>query len=136
MEPIKKLFQAKVFYKYGEKKAELDILQDQLLSNIPNQIRPHVKVKGRVKGIMVLEVASNAIAHKIKMTSSSILQKVNNTSSLQLKEIKIKIAVQNPTPKEKAKKVSISTINHMRKLSDEITNSPLKKYLKTIFKNK
>ena len=72
MEPIKKLFQAKVFYKYGEKKAELDILQDQLLSNIPNQIRPHVKVKGRVKGVMVLEVASNAIAHKIKMTSSSI----------------------------------------------------------------
>ena len=136
MEPIKKLFQAKVFYKYGEKKAELDILQDQLLSNIPNQIRPHVKVKARVKGVMVLEVASNAIAHKIKMTSSSILQKVNNTSSLQLKEIKIKIAVQNPAPKEKVKKVSISTINHMRKLSDEITNSPLKKYLKKIFKNK
>jgi hypothetical protein len=136
MEPIKKLFRAKVFYKYGEKKAELDLLQDQLLSNIPDQIRSHVKVKDRVGRIIVLEVATNAVAHKIKMTSSSILRKVNDASSLKLKEIKIKISVQNPTPKGKVNKVSISSINHMKKLSDEISTSPLKTYLKQIFKNK
>ena len=136
MEPIKKLFQAKVFYEYGQKKSELDALQDEFLKNIPDKIRPYVKVKDRVGEILVIEVANNAVGHKIKMTSSSILKKISNVSSLKLKRIKIKIVIQNPTPRGKINKTSISSINHMRKLSNEIADSPLKAYLKNIFKNK
>ena len=136
MEPIKKLFQAKVFYKYGEKKSELDALQDEFLRNISDKIRPYVKVKDRIGEILVVEVTTSAVGHKIKMTSSSILKKISNSGSLKLKKIKIKIAVQNPIPKRKVNKTSISSIDHMKKLSNEIADSPLKAYLKHIFKNK
>ena len=112
MEPIKKLFQAKVFYEYGQKKSELDALQDEFLKNIPDKIRPYVKVKDRVGEILVIEVANNAVGHKIK------------------------IAVQNPNLKRKANKISILSINQMKNLSKEISDSPLKTYLKKIFQNK
>ena len=111
-------------------------MQDEFLKNIPDKIRPYVKVKDRVGEILVIEVANNAVGHKIKMTSSLILKKISNVSSLKLKRIKIKIVIQNPTPKGKINKTSISSINHMRKLSNEIADSPLKAYLKNIFKNK
>ena len=136
MEPIKKLFQAKVFYKYGEKKLELDSLQDQFLRNIPNQIRPHVKVKDRIGQMLLIEVLSNSIAHKIKMTSSTILTKMNKHSLLKLKKIKIKIAIENPEPRMTVNKISIASINQMKRLSNKIDNSPLKIYLTEIFKNK
>ncbi len=134
MEPIKKLFQAKVFYKYGQKKSELDTLQDEFLRNIPDEIRPHARVKDKLGEILVVEVVSNTVGHKIKMTSSSILKKLNINSSLKLKKIKIRIIVQNPTPKRKVNKTSILSINQMKKLSNEISESPLKTYLKQIFK--
>ena len=136
MEPIKKLFQAKVFYEYGKKKSELDTLQDEFLKNIPDNIRAHAKVKDRVGEVLVVEVTNNTVGYKIKITSSSILKKIRNSSSLKLKKIKVKIAVQNPTPKRKINKASISSIALMRKLSNEITDSPLKSYLNHIFKNK
>jgi hypothetical protein len=136
MEPIKKLFQAKVFYEYGKKKSELDTLQDEFLKNIPDNIRAHAKVKDRVGEVLVVEVTNNTVGHKIKITSSSILKKIRNSGSLKLKKIKVKIAVQNPTPKRKINKASISSIALMRKLSNEITDSPLKSYLNHIFKNK
>ena len=136
MEPIKKLFQAKVFYKYGQKKSELDILQNEFLRNIPDEMHSHARVKDKLGEILVVEVASNTVGHKIKMTSSSILKKLNINSSLKLKKIKIRIVAQNPTPKRKVNKTSILSINQMKKLSNEISESPLKAYLKQIFKNK
>ncbi|MDA9642600.1 hypothetical protein N9489_04215 [Methylophilaceae bacterium] len=136
MEPIKKLFQAKVFYEYGKKKSELDILQNEFLSNISDKIRPYAKVKDRVGDILVIEVTNNTVGHKIKIVSSSILKTLSSSSSLKLKKIKIKIAVQNPTAKRKINKTSISTINQMKNLSNEISDSPLKTYLKKIFQNK
>jgi hypothetical protein len=134
MESIKKLFQAKVFYGYEEKKSELDLLQNQFLKNVPVQIQSDVKVKNRVGGVLIVEVTNNYVAHKIKMTSSSILKKLNNNSSLKLEKIKIRIIVQNPIPIRKANKTSISSIDLMKKLSKEIADSPLKTYLKQIFK--
>ena len=134
MESIKKLFQAKVFYGYEEKKSELDLLQNLFLTNVPVQIQSDVKVKNRVGGVLIVEVTNNYIAHKIKMTSSSILKKLNNNSSLKLEKIKIRIIVQNPMPIRKANKTSISSIALMKKLSKEIADSPLKTYLKQIFK--
>ena len=136
MKPIKKLFQAKVFYEYEQKKVELDALQDEFLKNISDEIRPHVRVKDRLGEILVVEVVGNTVGHRIKMTSSSILKKLNINSSLKLKKIKIRIVAQNPTPKRKVNKTSILSINQMKKLSNEISESPLKAYLKQIFKNK
>ena len=136
MEPIKKLFQAKVFYDYGKKKSELDLLQNQFIKNIPEEMWPHVKVKNKLGEIIVVEVTNNTVGHKIKMTSTSILKKLNINSSLNLKKIKIKIAVQNPTPKRTVNKISITSTSQMKKLSSEIAESPLKKYLKKIFEGK
>ena len=85
--------------------------------------------------MLVVEVTNNTVAHKIKMTSSSILKKINNNSFFKIKKIKIKIAVQNPIPKRKVNKTSISSIDLMKNLSKEIADSPLKTYLKQIFKN-
>ena len=134
MEPIKKLFTAKVFYGYGERKSELDLLQNQFIQNIPDQIQPHVKVKNRIGGLLIVEVSSNNVAHQIKMTSASILKKINNNTSLKLDKIKIRITVQSPTPQRQANKTSISSIVQMKKLSKEIADSPLKTYLKQFFK--
>ena len=134
MEQIKKLFTAKVFYGYGKRKYELDLLQNQFIQNIPDQIQPHVKVKNRIGGLLIVEVTSSNVAHKIKMTSASILKKINNNTSLKLDKIKIRIAVQNPAPQRQANKTSISSIVHMKKLSKKIADSPLKTYLKQIFK--
>ena len=136
MESIKKLFRAKVFYEYGKKKSELDTLQDEFLRIMPDEMRPHVKVKGKLGEIIVVEVPNNTVGHKVKMTSTSILKKLNINSSLKLKKIKIKIVVQNPPPKRAVNKISIASINHMKNLSNEISESPLKKYLKQIFKSK
>jgi hypothetical protein len=136
MQPIKKLFQAKVFDKYGEKKSELDSLQHQFIRNIPSQIKPYVKIKDRVGDTLVIEVTSNSIGHKIKMSSSSILKKMNNDSLHKLKKIKIKIVVQNPAPKKRMGKISISSITSMKELSNKINNSPLKIYLKKIINHK
>ena len=134
MDPIKKLFQAKVFYGYEKKKSELDSLQSQFLKNIPVQIQSEVKVKNRIGGVVIVEVSNNNIAHKIKMTSSSILKKLNSNSSIKLEKIKIKIVVQNPMPKRQVNKISIASIDSMKNLSKEIADSPLKTYLKQIFK--
>ena len=136
MEPIKKLFRGKVFYEYGRKKSELDTLQDEFLRNISEEMWPHVKVKNKLGEIIVVEVTNNTVGHKIKMTSTSILKKLNINSSLNLKKIKIKIAVQNPTPKRTVNKISITSTSQMKKLSSEIAESPLKKYLKKIFEGK
>jgi hypothetical protein len=134
MKQIKKLFTAKVFYGYGKRKYELDLLQNQFIQNIPDQIQPHVKVKNMIGGLLIVEVTSSNVAHKIKMTSASILKKINNNTSLKLDKIKIRIAVQNPAPQRQANKTSISSIVHMKKLSKKIADSPLKTYLKQIFK--
>ena len=88
MEPIKKLFRGKVFYEYGKKKSELDTLQDEFLRNISEEMWPHVKVKNKLGEIIVVEVTNNTVGHKIKMTSTSILKKLNINSSLNLKKIK------------------------------------------------
>jgi len=136
MEPIKKLFQGKVFYKYKQKKTELEALQNKFLKNIPNEIRSNIKVKNKIGETLIIEAASNSIAHKIKMTSSTILNKFNNDNSLNFKKIKVQIAIQNPISKKEKKKTSISSIDNMKKLSNKIDNSPLKTYLKKIFKNK
>ena len=134
MEPIKKLFTAKVFYGYEERRYELDLLQNQFLQNIPDQIQPHVKVKNRIGGLLIVEVTSNNVAHKIKMTSASILKKINNNTPLKLDKIKIRISVQSPAPQRQANKTSISSVVHMKNLSKKIADSPLKTYLKQIFK--
>ena len=136
MEPIKKLFQGKVFYKYKQKKIELEALQNKFLKNIPNGIRSNVKVKNKIGETLIIEAESNTVAHKIKMTSSTILNKFNNDNSLKFKKIKVQIAIQNSIPKKEKNKTSISSMNNMKKLSNKIGNSPLKTYLKKIFKNK
>ena len=134
MEPIKKLFQGKVFNKYEQKKSELENLQKKFIKNIPKEIHSNVKVKNKIGGLIILETTSSAVAHKIKMTSSSILNKINKDNSLNLEKIKVKIAIHNPDSKRKKQKKSISSISSMKKLSTEIKNSPLKIYLKKLFK--
>ncbi len=136
MEPIKKLFQGKVFKKYEQKKSELEDLQKKFVKNIPKEIHSNVKVKNKIGGLIIVETTSSAVAHKIKMTSSSILNKINNDNSLNLEKIKVKIAIHNPDSKRKKQKKSISSISSMKKLSTEIKNSPLKIYLKELFKEK
>jgi len=136
MEPIKKLFQGKVFNKYEQKKTELEDLQKKFIKNIPKEIRSNVQVKNKIGGLIIVETASSAVAHIIKMTSSSILNKINNDNSLNLEKIKVKIAIHNPDSKIKKQKKSISSISSMKKLSTEIKNSPLKIYLKKLFKEK
>ena len=86
MEPIKKLFQGKVFKKYEQKKSELEDLQKKFVKNIPKEIHSNVKVKNKIGGLIIVETTSSAVAHKIKMTSSSILNKINNDNSLNLEK--------------------------------------------------
>jgi hypothetical protein len=136
MEPIKKLFQAKVFDKYEQKKSELDSLQDQFIKNAPSQVRSYAKIRDKIGEVLVVEVTSSSIGHIIKMSSTSILKGMNSSHSLKLKKIKIKIIIQNPIPKKIRNKISISSITPMRDLSNKINNSPLKIYLKKIFKQK
>jgi len=136
MEPIKKLFQGKVFKKYEQKKSELEDLQKKFVKKGPKEIHSNVKVKNKIGGLIIVETTSSAVAHKIKMTSSSILNKINNDNSLNLEKIKVKIAIHNPDSKRKKQKKSISSISSMKKLSTEIKNSPLKIYLKKLFKEK
>ena len=136
MKPIKKLFQAKVFDKYEQKKSELDSLQDQFIKNAPNQIKSYAKIRDKIGEVLVVEAISNSIGHLIKMSSTSILKGMNSNQSLKLKKIRIKIVVQNPIPENIGNKISISSITPMRDLSNKINNSPLKIYLKKIFKHK
>tara|TARA_B100000768_G_C11246941_1_gene362199 strand:- start:216 stop:671 length:456 start_codon:yes stop_codon:yes gene_type:complete len=136
MKPIKKLFQAKVFDKYGQKKSELDSLQDQFIKNAPSQIKSYAKIRDKIGEVLVVEAISNSIGHLIKMSSTSILKGMNSNHSLKLKKIRIKIAVQNPVPENIENKISISSITPMKDLSNKINNSPLKIYLKKILKHK
>ena len=135
MQPIKKLFQGKVFDKYEQKKSELDLLHVKLIKSVASEIRPYIKIKDRIEDVLIVEVTKNSVSHKIKMSSASILKKMNADKSLNLKKIKIKIAIYNPVSK-KINKTSISSIDPMKKLCNEIADSPLKVYLKQIFKRK
>jgi len=136
MEPIKKLFRAKVFDKYEQKKTELDSLQDQFLENAPSQIKSYAKIRDKIGEVLIVEVTSSSIGHIIKMSATSIIKGMNSNHSLKLKKIRIKIAIQNPVPENIVNKISILSIAPMRDLSNKINNSPLKIYLKKIFKLK
>ena len=136
MKPIKKLFQAKVFDKYEQKKTELDSLQDQFLENAPSQIKSYAKIRDKIGEVLIVEVTSSSIGHIIKMSATSIIKGMNSNHSLKLKKIRIKIAIQNPVPENIVNKISILSIAPMRDLSNKINNSPLKIYLKKIFKLK
>ena len=136
MEPIKKLFRAKVFDKYEQKKTELDSLQDQFLENAPSQIKSYAKIRDKIGEVLIVEVTSSSIGHIIKMSATSIIKGMNSNHSLKLKKIRIKIAIQNPVPENIVNKISILSIAPMRDLSNKIKNSPLKIYLKKLFKLK
>ena len=136
MKPIKKLFQAKVFDKYEQKKSELDSLQDQFIKNAPSQVRSYAKIRDKIGEVLIVEVTSSSIGHIIKMSATSIIKGMNSNHSLKLKKIRIKIAIQNPVPENIVNKISILSIAPMRDLSNKINNSPLKIYLKKIFKLK
>ena len=136
MEPIKKLFRAKVFDKYEQKKTELDSLQDQFLENAPSQIKSYAKIRDKIGEVLIVEVTSSSIGHIIKMSATSIIKGMNSNHSLKLKKIRIKIAIQNPVPENIVNKISLLSIAPMRDLSNKINNSPLKIYLKKIFKLK
>ena len=77
MQPIKKLFQGKVFDKYEQKKSELDLLHVKLIKSVASEIRPYIKIKDRIEDVLIVEVTKNSVSHKIKMSSASILKKMN-----------------------------------------------------------
>jgi len=103
MEPIKKLFQAKVFDKYEQKKSKLDLLQAQLIENVPSQLKSSVKIRDIIGDLLVVQVTSNSIGHKIKMSSTSILKKINSDNPLKLKKNKNKNCCSKSRPKKNKK---------------------------------
>jgi len=133
MEPIKKLLQNKFFSELNERKKEVDALQKIVSFSLPDIINKKIIVKNLLRNQLILEVSNNPIAHVLKMHEADLLKQLINEKYL-IKKIKVKIAM----PKYQKKKVVVRIPDSVNKklisLSKKMSDSPLKKIAKDLFK--
>ena len=135
MEPIKKLLQNKFFSELNKRKKEIDNLQNIVSSYLPDSISKKIIVKNLLKNELILEVKNNPTAHMLKMHQSDLLKKLIN-GKYEINKIKVKITIPIHQRKKAVIKIPDSLNKKLVTISSNMSESPLKKIVKDLFKTK
>jgi len=87
----------------------------------------------------MIEVTNSAVASQLKMSSASLIDQINDTNKIEIKikKIKINVAIHHPkNPKRNVKNIPASANQSLKDLKAEMSDSPLKKILNSLFKPK
>ena len=142
MEPIKKLLDGQKFSEFNAIKKEHDSLQKILLSNLDKKFKGKVLAKNIHNDVFMIEVTNSAVASQLKMSSASLIDQINDTNKknkieIKIKKIKINVAIHHPkNPKRNVKSIPASANQSLKDLKAEMSDSPLKKILNSLFKPK
>ena len=132
MEHIKKLLQNKFFSELNERKKDVDGLQKLVSSFLPATISKKIIVKNLLQNQLILEVNNNTTAHVLKMYEADLLKQLVNESHI--KKIKVKVAIPKHQRKKAVLKIPASVNKKLISLSRKMSDSPLKKIAKDLFK--
>ena len=133
MEHIKKLLQNKFFSELNERKKNVDGLQKLVSSHLPATISKKIIVKNLLQNQLILEVNNNTTAHVLKMYEADLLKQLVNESHI-IKKIKVKVAIPKHQRKKAVLKIPASVNEKLISLSRKMSDSPLKKIAKDLFK--
>ena len=133
MEPIKKLLQNKFFSELNKRKKDVDDLQKLISSYLPAAISKKIIVKNLLQNQLILEVNNNTTAHVLKMHEADLLRQLVNESYV-IKKIKVKIAIPKYQRKKAVVRIPSSVNKKLISLSRKMSDSPLKKIAKDLFK--
>jgi len=133
MEHIKKLLQNKFFSELNERKKNVDGLQKLVSSHLPATISKKIIVKNLLQNQLILEVNNNTTAHVLKMHEADLLRQLVNESYV-IKKIKVKIAIPKYQRKKAVVRIPSSVNKKLISLSRKMSDSPLKKIAKDLFK--
>ena len=135
MEPIKKLLQNKFFSELNKRKKEIDNLQNIVSSYLPDSINKKIIVKNLFKNELILEVKNNPTAHMLKMHQSDLLKELIN-EKYEINKIKVKITIPIYQRKKTVVKIPDSVNKKLVTISSNMSESPLKRIVKDLFKTK
>jgi len=133
MEHIKKLLQNKFFSELNKRKKDVDDLQKLISSYLPAAISKKIIVKNLLQNQLILEVNNNTTAHVLKMHEADLLRQLVNESYV-IKKIKVKIAIPKYQRKKAVVRIPSSVNKKLISLSRKMSDSPLKKIAKDLFK--
>jgi hypothetical protein len=133
MEHIKKLLQNKFFSELNKRKKDVDDLQKLISSYLPDAISKKIIVKNLLQNQLILEVNNNTTAHVLKMHEADLLRQLVNESYV-IKKIKVKIAIPKYQRKKAVVRIPSSVNKKLISLSRKMSDSPLKKIAKDLFK--
>ena len=133
MEHIKKLLQNKFFSELNERKKNVDGLQKLVSSHLPATISKKIIVKNLLQNQLILEVNNNTTAHVLKMHEADLLKQLVNENYV-IKKIKVKVAIPKYQRKKAVLKIPASVNEKLISLSRKMSDSPLKKIAKDLFK--
>jgi len=139
MEPIKKLLDSQKFSEFNAKKKEHDSLQKILLDCLDKKFKGKVLAKNMLNDVFIIEAMNSAVASQLKLTSTSLIEQINNSKKIEtkIKKIKINLAIHHPkNPKRNIKNIPASANQSLRDMKAEMSNSPLKSILNGLFKTK
>ena len=139
MEPIKKLLDGQKFSEFNAIKKEHDSLQNILLSNLDKKFKGKVLAKNILNDVFMIEVINSAVASQLKMASSSLIEQINDSNKIEtkIKKIKINVAIHHPkNPKRNVKNIPASANKSLKDLKSDMSDSPLKNILHSLFKSK
>ena len=138
MEPIKKLFVNSFFLEISKRKKRLELLEKKMSFFIPDDLASLVRIKNQIGKTLIIEVKSNAVAHKLKLQENKILDAINKNSEQKknFNKIKVRIIIQNTKIDKKLRAKSGYPIKKLRNLVGSINDSPLKTTLNKLIKTK
>ena len=138
MEPIKKLFVNSFFLEISKRKKRLELLEKKMSFFIPDDLASLVRIKNQIGKTLIIEVKSNAVAHKLKLQENKILDAINKNSEQKkiFNKIKVRIIIQNTKIDKKLRAKSGYPIKKLRNLVGSINDSPLKTTLNKLLKTK
>ena len=139
MEPIKKLLDGQKFSEFNAKKKEHDSLQKILLDCLDKKFKGKVLAKNMLNDVFIIEAMNSAVASQLKLTSTSLIEQINNSKKIEtkIKKIKINLAIHHPkNPKRNIKNIPASANQSLINMKAEMSNSPLKSILNGLFKTK
>ena len=138
MEPIKKLFQSSFFLEINKRKKYRELLQKEIFAFIPEELISLVNIKNQIGKILIVEVESNVVAHKLKLYENKIIDAINQKSGQDklLNKIKVRMIIQNIKIKKYLRVQPNYSVKKLQNLSDSIKDSPLKTALKILIKTR
>ena len=138
MEPIKKLFQGSFFFEINKRKNHVEFLQKEMAVFIPEELVSLVRIKNQIGKILIVEVKSNVVAHKLKLHEREIIDAINSRPEQKelLNKIKVRIIIQNTKIDKKLKVKSSYPIKKLRVLVNSIKDSPLKTTLNKLINSR